>query len=220
MHGKNNGTDRFKNRRRGMRARTEAKRQDILRVAGDMFLTEGYGAVSMNRIAAALGGSKATLYGYFPSKEALFAAYVIHNGGERLAEIPGDGFDLSDLPGVLAQIGRRYLSLVLTPSVLALNRMVIGESPRFPELGQLFFENGPRRTVNHMSAIFQQLAALHALPVLAQRRSALQFKSLCDAGLYDRHLWGIAAPATDDEIDAAVEVAVGFFLRGCAAAGR
>jgi TetR/AcrR family transcriptional repressor of mexJK operon len=198
-----------------MRARTEAKRRDILRIAGDMFLAEGYGAVSMSRIAAALGGSKATLYGYFPSKESLFAAYVIHSEAERLAEIPGDTLDLSDLPAVLTKIGRRYLIFVLTPSVLALNRMVIGESPRFPELGQLFFENGPRRTVNHMSAIFQQLAALHAMPVLAQRRSALQFKSLCDAGLYDRHLWGIATPATAEEIDAAVAVAVRFFLNGC-----
>ena len=198
-----------------MRARTEAKRRDILQTAGAMFLAEGYGAVSMSRIAAALGGSKATLYGYFPSKEALFAAYVIHSDAQHLAEIPAETIDLPDLPGVLTTIGRRYLRLVLTPSVLALNRMVIGESPRFPELGQLFFENGPRRTVNHMSAIFQQLASVHALPVLAERRSALQFKSLCDAGLYDRHLWGIAAPATADEIDAAVAVAVGFFLRGC-----
>ena len=198
-----------------MRARTEAKRQEILRIAGELFLAEGYGAVSMSRIAASVGGSKATLYGYFPSKEALFAAYVTQSGADRLEAMTGDAVDLSDLPGVLTQVGRRYLQLVLTPSVLALNRMVIGELSRFPELGRLFFENGPRRTVDQMSLIFQRLAAIHAMPMLAERRHALQFKSLCDAGLYDRYLWGVAGPATAAEIDNAVEVAVQFFLNGC-----
>src|ERR1700760_3697848 len=52
------------------------RRKAILAIARDVFLTEGYAAASMSAIASRLGGSKGTLYNYFPSKEALFAEFM------------------------------------------------------------------------------------------------------------------------------------------------
>lgn len=61
-----------------MRVRTEAKRDAILEAAAEVFLEAGFEGASMSQIAARAGGSKRTLYGYFPSKEELFVA-MAHN---------------------------------------------------------------------------------------------------------------------------------------------
>ena len=55
-----------------MRVRTESKREAILEAASHVFLESGFEGASMAEIAARVGGSKATLYGYFGSKEDLF----------------------------------------------------------------------------------------------------------------------------------------------------
>ena len=51
-----------------------ARRKAILATAREMFLDQGYKPVSMSAIAARLGGSKTTLWSYFPSKPVLFMA--------------------------------------------------------------------------------------------------------------------------------------------------
>ena len=59
--------------------RTEAdspKRQAVIEAAGELFIAQGYGAVSMDAIARAAGVSKATLYAHFASKDKLFATII------------------------------------------------------------------------------------------------------------------------------------------------
>ena len=53
-----------------------AKRAAIVAAARAEFLAHGYGATAMSAIAARVGGSKTTLWTYFPSKQELFAAVV------------------------------------------------------------------------------------------------------------------------------------------------
>ncbi len=59
-----------------MRRRTEAKRNAILKAAEELFRKKGYQNTSMSEITAKLGGSKATVYGYFKSKKLLFEAVM------------------------------------------------------------------------------------------------------------------------------------------------
>ncbi len=54
-----------------MRKKTETRRSTILGHALDIFRKEGFERASMSQIAAQVGGSKATLYNYFSSKEEL-----------------------------------------------------------------------------------------------------------------------------------------------------
>ena len=55
-----------------MKTKTESKRQAILKAAAEVFREVGFERASMSDIRARIGGSKATLYNYFPSKEKLF----------------------------------------------------------------------------------------------------------------------------------------------------
>ena len=52
------------------------KRRAIVRAATELFLRAGYGAVSMDAIAARAGVSKRTLYRHVSGKDALFGAVI------------------------------------------------------------------------------------------------------------------------------------------------
>src|SRR5690349_18099392 len=99
-----------------MKVRTDAKRDEILAVARAAFLELGYERTSMAEIATRVGGSKATLYGYFPSKEALFLA-IIEQLGEQyitpalteLEESPE-----ADVRTALRRFGEQFLAFIST----------------------------------------------------------------------------------------------------------
>jgi len=59
-----------------MKSKTEAKRLAILNAASEVFREVGFERASMSEIRARIGGSKATLYNYFPSKDDLIVAYL------------------------------------------------------------------------------------------------------------------------------------------------
>lgn len=63
--------------------RTEVAAERILDAAGELFAQRPAAAVGMNEIAAAAGCSRATLYRYFDSRQALHTAYA-HREAHRL----------------------------------------------------------------------------------------------------------------------------------------
>ncbi|WP_375196745.1 TetR/AcrR family transcriptional regulator, partial [Sphingobium sp.] len=137
-------------------ARRRDRRQAILEVAAQYFLENGYAATTMSAIAAKLGGSKGTLWSYFPSKEELFAACLDHKTTayrERLAEmLDPDG----DLAATLFQLGMNLLEKVTSAESIALHRLVVAEAGRFPEMGAIFFEHAPRHTRMMVAAFLAQ----------------------------------------------------------------
>src|ERR1700751_5239834 len=66
-----------------MRTRTDERRQAIVAAAWEVFRQNGFERTTMSDISERLGGSKATLYGYFQSKEQLFAAALEKEIGDR-----------------------------------------------------------------------------------------------------------------------------------------
>src|SRR5579862_7687727 len=130
-----------------MKVRTETRRNAILLAAVELFKEKGYERASMNELARRLGGSKATLYGYFESKESLFVAVVkavatVHLS-DAIASISGDAADDVGLEDVLVRFGERMM-VVLTndASALAVYRMVVAEAGH-SDIGELFDESGP-----------------------------------------------------------------------------
>jgi AcrR family transcriptional regulator len=66
----------------------EAVRRAILDAARDLFVSEGYGNVSIRKIAERIEYSPAAIYGYFPSKDDIF--FALAEEGFRLLGDPGD----------------------------------------------------------------------------------------------------------------------------------
>ena len=69
-----------------MRVKSEERRRAIIEVARQVFTELGFETTSMSQIAARVGGSKATLYNYFSSKDELFAAVIEEFGRQKIAD--------------------------------------------------------------------------------------------------------------------------------------
>ena len=197
-------------------ARKADRRRAIIEVAERSFLEHGYAATSMSTIAAELGGSKTTLWSYFPSKEELFSAVLdskIANFQEALDEalIPAGGTEAA-----LTRFGRILLAKVLMPESAALHRLIVGEAERFPAIGQAFATRGPDRVRARLCRYMAEEMAAGRLregePMLAAR----QFVALCQAGCYLDRLWRPGCTLIADP-DAEVAAAVCTFLAGWAA---
>lgn len=188
------------------------KRQQILDGAADLFIAHGYGDVSMDAIARAAGVSKATLYAHFGSKDQLFAT-IIGEACQSNFAIKEFLTDDPDVRTTLSRLGTRMLSFLLEERALAIHRVVISESLRFPELGRAFFEGGPKTFIR----VFGDWLASHAhagrLRLDDPARAADQFVGLLKCGTWTRAALGVPPPPDQAEIDATVSAAVETFLR-------
>ena len=164
------------------RAQTTAeKRAAVLEAAAKVFLSGGYLGASMDEIADLAGVSKQTVYTYFSNKEALFAAMasaLSNEANDRVHNNVAEFGEDDDLEGYLVGYAVRQLEVVLTPRILQLRRLVIGEVGRFPELGAALYAGGPGRAIASLAATFERLADRGALSVHDPLLAATQFNWL------------------------------------------
>lgn len=195
----------------GSRIPPDDRRKAILAIAREVFLTQGYADASMSEIATRLGGSKGTLYNYFPSKEALFAEFL---RSECSAEAEGEAQVFEgdvDIRDALRQIGRGMVRRIFSETVQAIHRLVIAESARFPELGRTFYENGPKVGILRGAGYLQRWMDEGRLRRTDPVRASERFGELCKAGLYQRSMWAGWRP-TQAQMDENVDEAVDIFL--------
>ncbi|WP_053207123.1 TetR/AcrR family transcriptional regulator [Jiangella muralis] len=137
--------------------RSARKHRAILDAATEVFLADGYAGTTIDRIAATAAVSKPTVYKHFADKQTLFAAIVARTVDEAAEPVHAEVAalrDTGDVAADLRDLARRQLSMVMRPRLLRLRRLVIGEAGRFPELGRLFAERGPARTMADLAAAF------------------------------------------------------------------
>ncbi|MGW5875998.1 TetR/AcrR family transcriptional regulator [Nocardiopsis terrae] len=161
--------------------RSERKRRAILEAAEEVFLGGGYLGTNMDEIAARSEVSKQTVYKHFGSKENLFVEIVSHmttGAGDLVHEDVPDPAEDEDLADYLGDYALRQLTVVLTPRLMRLRRLVIGEVARFPELAGALYEHGPRRAVGALGEIFERLAERGRLSVEDPHAAASRFNWL------------------------------------------
>ena len=190
-------------------------RQRILEVATELFLAEGYGSTTIEAVAARAGISKRTLYHRFDDKSALFAA-VVHDIIEHIRPPPDvalvEGATLRD---VLRRLAAMILRAALAPKALALHRLVVAESARFPELIRAVHNDGSTREATIL--IGGLLARdLHESKLTAENRAfAAQQFIVMVVSQPQRRAMGYGAPMTPAELDVWADMCVSLFLDGC-----
>lgn len=190
----------------------DEKREHILKVAYAAFLDEGYAATSMSSIAARVGGSKATLYNYFSSKEELFSAVIEEKCRDVQAMFLDADLDGSDFKKLLLQLGERVLRLTLKDDNIATFRLITAESGRFPELGRLFYAGGRQRGKQILGDFFQRAQRAGKLRLGNPRDMAVLFGELCKGELVLLKLWNVNPKPSDKEIKATIATAISVFL--------
>lgn len=121
------------------------KRAEIVEIAKRSFFEHGYAGTAMSAIAEELGGSKATLWAHFGSKEELFAAVIdqqIESFSKDLEDVlAGQIFSLP----ALRRLCLRYLERLLCESAVRLYALALSEGVRFPEVAEMFYSRAPKR---------------------------------------------------------------------------
>jgi TetR/AcrR family transcriptional repressor of mexJK operon len=193
------------------------KAEAILSAAERCFLARGFGAVSMDAIAREAAVSKATVYAHFADKAALFGAVITRLNERRFGAFAVEALDPGAVAASLTIFARRFLELILSPEAVALNRIIIAEVPRFPELGEAFWQAGPARSRAQIEAFLRRANAAGTLAVADPRAAAEQFATLARGEIHLRQLLRPEGEVGPKAIAAAAEAAVKVFL---AAFGR
>jgi AcrR family transcriptional regulator len=189
-----------------------AKRRQITDGARQVFLSVGFDGASMNDIARAAGVSKGTLYAYFNSKDELFEAIIrgeYAQAAERLCTFKREG----DPRTMLTDYGVRLLGHMTEPGHLALVRIVIAATEKFPNVGRAFFEAGPQYGATRLAEELRALEREGALRVPAPERAAEHFVALCQSCVYKPLLFGVADSLSREDIEASVESGVDVFMK-------
>jgi AcrR family transcriptional regulator len=195
-----------------MKKKTDVKRQAILDVAAQVFREFGFKRALMSEICARLGGSKATLYNYFPSKEELFFEVV---AASTEAEVEAVHHALSasneDIAESLCHFGERLLTFLYSPPLQAQRHLAISESGR-TELGRIVYERGVLRTQHLVTEFLQKAMSLGKLkqadPVLATKH----LYSLLESELIDQFLFQQLGEISEKDIEGFASRAIGVFM--------
>ena len=200
----------------GTDTRSTRKREAILEAATELFLRHGYLGTSMDEVAALAAVAKQTVYKHFADKESLFSEIVT----TMVREVSDPNYEdvltlheSGDVEADLRALARRQLARVMQPELLALRRLVIGEAGRFPELGRIFHEQGPGRTIGALASVFERLAARGALQLHDPALAAAHFNWLVMSAPVNRAmLLGDDGIPTPEELDRYAQGGVRAFL--------
>lgn len=196
--------------------RVESKHKAIVDAATEVFLKGGYLGANMDEIAAASGVSKQTIYAHFGNKEALFvevAGAMTDEAGRTVHDPAQEARSVDDVAEYLLTYAVRQLTVVLTPRIMQLRRLVIGEVGRFPELARVLYERGALRAMKALAKVFEGLAKEGRLKVEDPMVAATTFNWLIMAApLNSAMLLGDTAIPNARELRRHAEEGVRVFL--------
>jgi len=174
-------------------ARKAERRAAIIAIANTHFLEQGYDRTSMSAIVEEMGGSKGTLWSYFASKEELFAA-VLDEATAAFRETMLATLDpAGDLITVLTGLAEKFIVRISDPDAVALQRLIIGEVERFPEIGRIFYDRAPAVSRVLLSTFLTGQMEAGVIEKGDAWEAAEMFFDLCAGGYHQRILWGLDA---------------------------
>jgi len=197
--------------------KTDTKRQAILDTAYGLFKTLGFERTSISEITAQVGGSKATIYSYFSSKEELFVECMTAAAERYVAgTFARLGKTTADLSAALQDFGTSFLQFSFSSDMVAVRRLMIAQAEH-SGIGRLFYDkiaSMRARMAEFLSECMSSGQLRRDDPVLA----ADQLRALLEAEVFEPQLLCARERAMDDaEYALAASRAVATFLRAYAA---
>ena len=184
----------------------------ILTVATTLFLSQGFGATSIEGVAAACGISKRTFYHRFRDKPDLFRAVVRRMIEQWVTPFEAQLHEPGPLEVTLHRVAHQILAAALSPEALSLYRLLITEAPRFPELARITAEQSASGGQRIAQLLEREARAGH-LRLDDPGFAAEQFINMVLAAPRRRAL-GLGPAMTDAEIERWIARTVTLFLDG------
>lgn len=178
-------------------ARGEQRKARILAAATELFLKNGYGDTSIDSIVEQSGGSKATLYSYYPTKAELFRAVVdsIVTGNEGPELVSYD-----NVRDTLVAFAEHRLNVVLSRRHRALMGLIIAERDRFPDIARLYYERGPMHGHELLRDYFESLIDRGQIDIRSADEAAQFLRGMLMHERYIEQLYLASTPPSAEEI--------------------
>lgn len=196
-------------------ADAEARIQELVMTAAQLFMDKGYNKVSLEMIAKQARVAVRTIYVKFGGKAGLFAAVIAAGRTHFFANMDDVDTTTRPLRDVLFDFGLHLTSLLTSPVAIALHRMVIAEAQSNPELAQAFFDVGPGQTRAHLIRLFSRP------DIRAQLRDdvplemlAVQLQNCLTGDQIRRYLFQPDALPTMDDVHRQLNIGLDMFLGG------
>lgn len=188
-----------------------SSRDRLITSATQLFLENDYGNLTLETIARDAHVSLRTIYSEFGGKAGLFGALVRRCSDQWIHSLSVD----MPLEEALTGFGREFLYRTTRPDAIRMRAILIGESPRFPDIAHQFYEQGPRRTLNYLAEFFLHHQQMGNISGFDSHFLADQFLSALRGECFQKLQLGLQSPPEQSEINDAVQKKIGLFLRGC-----
>jgi TetR/AcrR family transcriptional repressor of mexJK operon len=142
-----------------------ARREQLIAVAEQLFLQHGFADTSVNAIVREAGGSLATLYAEFGSKESLFESVLSARAARFFPDESSAPKQTLDAEAELRALATQMLKRMLSDDGLAVYRLAVHEAPRFPALRKALLEVGMPGLLDRTASYLRTLADRGALKI-------------------------------------------------------
>jgi AcrR family transcriptional regulator len=193
----------------------EETRALIMEAARSEFAASGYATTGMESVARRAGISTKTLYRLIPNKAALFEAMVTDRIDRFASVVKLRGCQGRDIETALTEALIVYGELILDGEVIALQRTIIAENDKFPEVAETFFHKAIRRTEETLA---NWLRAQQARGLIQIDDAAVTAGMLLGMLVFQPQravMFGHTPPPSQQEIARRAKQCATLFLEGC-----
>lgn len=178
-------------------SRGQQRKSKILAAATRLFLKRGYGATSTDSIVEKAGGSKATLYSFFPTKADLFRAVV---DSIVTSNVDVELQSLENIRDTLVKFSEQRLRIVFSRKHRALMGLIIAERDRFPDIARMYYERGPLRGHTLLRDYFETLIDRGLIDMQSADEAAEFFRGMLMHQRYIDQLYLDAQVPSEEEV--------------------
>ncbi len=195
---------------------TEAARTDALIAAATrVFLRDGYGRASIDKVAYEAGVSTRTIYERFKNKGDLLAAVITRLVERDMESVLATAeLERMDLRHALFTIGETITGRACDPDAAALFRIVATEAQRFPELAAKMRGSTKARVDNAIANYFRSQIRRGNLALSDPDRAAVLFTQMICAELHECLLFGSVEEMSKLDFTAHLEQVIEIFMNG------
>lgn len=206
---------------RRIRGRPQARPDDetravIIGVAREEFATSGYAATSMENVARGAGVSTKTLYRLIPNKAALFEAVITDGLDQFTARIRLRACQDGDIEAALTEALIVFGELILDDAVIALQRMILGESEQFSEIAETFYGKAIKRTESTLAAWLKAQAERGLIEINNAAEAAGMLLGMFAFQPQRAVMFGHTSVLGREEMERRARIVAELFLNGCA----
>jgi AcrR family transcriptional regulator len=187
----------------------------IFEAARQEFAASGYAATSMEDVARRAGVSTKTLYRLLPNKAALFEAMVTERIDRFVSVVKLRACEGGDVEAALTEALVVCAELLLASEVITLQRVILGDSDKFPEIAETFYHKAIRRTEDALAGWLRAQQARGTIKLDDAQSAAGMLLGMLAFQPQRAVMFGHKPPPGRQEIEHRARICAAMFLRGC-----